>query len=74
VLDVYSVVVVVDVVVVIVFFFSFFKRMFKSLTDLFLLQKIGGGGRSKCSVFEEQNYEKVIVMLDISAVKSLHSL
>ena len=48
--------------------------MFKSLTDLFLLQKIGGGGRSKCSVFEEQNYEKVIVMLDISAVKSLHSL
>jgi len=34
----------------------------------------GGGDESKCSVSEEQNFEKVTVSLDISAVKSLHSL
>lgn len=38
-----------------------------------ILTPKGRGDESKCSVSEEQNFE-VTVSLDISAVKSLHSL
>ena len=56
-------------------FFSFFKGIFKSLTDCILNPKcVWTVGESKCTVFEEQNFERVTVRIDISAVKSLHNL
>jgi hypothetical protein len=55
-------------------FLLFFQGNIQIPNRLYSYSKMWGWGESKCSVFEEQNFERVTVRIVISAVKSLHSL